>query len=141
MLTLARITLMVTLTAIMARPALADKPQPKPSVEVVFCLDTTGSMGGLLEGAKQKIWSIVNQIASRRPTPDIKVGLIAYRDRGDKFVTQVFDLTDDLDEVYKNLKEFTPAGGGDEPESVNQALNESVAKIKWSKQDSALKII
>ncbi|MGZ4984173.1 MAG: vWA domain-containing protein, partial [Chthoniobacterales bacterium] len=29
----------------------------KPRIEVCFVLDTTGSMGGLIEGAKQKIWS------------------------------------------------------------------------------------
>ena len=29
-------------------------------VEIVFVLDTTGSMGGLIQGAKTKIWSIVN---------------------------------------------------------------------------------
>src|SRR5215207_7540709 len=71
----------------------------KPKVEVVFCLDTTGSMGGLLEGAKAKIWSICNQIAGARPTPDLKVGLVAYRDRGDDYVTKVHDLSDDLDAV------------------------------------------
>ena len=32
------------------------KKEPKPQVEVVFCLDTTGSMGGLIDAAKQKIW-------------------------------------------------------------------------------------
>ncbi len=41
----------------------------KPRVEVVFCLDTTGSMGGLIEGAKQKIWAICNQIAGGKPAP------------------------------------------------------------------------
>src|SRR5580765_3407042 len=65
----------------------------KPQVEVVFCLDTTGSMGRLIEGAKQKIWSIVNQIASGRPSPEIKVGLVAFRDKGDAYITKVFDLT------------------------------------------------
>ena len=66
-------------------------------MEVVFCLDTTGSMGGLIEGAKEKIWSICNQIAGGKPTPDLKVGLVAYRDKGDDYVTKVYDLTDDLD--------------------------------------------
>ena len=45
-----------------ARPKTATK-KAKPRVEVVFCLDTTGSMGGLIDGAKQKIWSLCNQIA------------------------------------------------------------------------------
>jgi len=113
----------------------------KPQVEVVFCLDTTGSMGGLIEGAKQKIWSIVNQIASGRPSPEIKVGLLCYRDRADAYVTKLFDLTADLDEVHKNLRDFKADGGGDTPESVNQAINESVVKFKWSKDKDTLRII
>ena len=51
-----------------------------PQIEVVFCLDTTGSMGGLIEAAKQKIWSISNQIANGKPTPELKIGLVAFRD-------------------------------------------------------------
>ena len=35
----------------------------KPRMEVCFVLDTTGSMGGLIEGAKQKIWSIANELS------------------------------------------------------------------------------
>ena len=38
-------------------------------------------MGGLIEGAKRKIWSIANEIASAKPTPKVRIGLLAYRDR------------------------------------------------------------
>src|SRR5271155_6139328 len=79
-----------------AGPGAVGKAAPK--VEVVFCLDTTGSMGGLIEGAKVKIWAICNQIASGKPSPDLKVGLVAFRDKGDDYITKVFDLTDNLDE-------------------------------------------
>jgi Mg-chelatase subunit ChlD len=120
----------------------AKNPQ-KPQVEVVFCLDTTGSMGGLIDAAKQKIWSMCNQIAGGKPTPELKVGLVAYRDRGAKeeYVTKVFDLTADLDAIHTQLMSFRAAGGGDFPESVNQALNEAVTKITWSKNKKTLKII
>lgn len=117
------------------------KREPKPQVEVVFCLDTTGSMGGLIDAAKQKIWRIANQIASGKPTPRLKIGLVAYRDRGDRYITRIFDLTDDLDAVYGHLMEFRAEGGGDGPESVNQALYESVTKINWSPDKKTLKII
>ena len=113
----------------------------KPKVEVVFCLDTTGSMGGLIEGAKAKIWAICNQIASGKPTPDLKVGLVAFRDRGDEYITKVFDLSDDLDAIHGHLKTFKAAGGGDIPESVNQALDDAVNKIKWSTDKDTLRII
>ncbi len=113
----------------------------QPQVEVVFCLDTTGSMGGLIEGAKQKIWSISNQIVAGKPTPGLKVGLLAFRDRGDAYVTKITPLTDDLDAIYSNIKEFKAEGGNDTPESVNQALHESVTKFKWSEDKTTLRII
>jgi Mg-chelatase subunit ChlD len=117
------------------------KKDAKPQVEVVFCLDTTGSMGGLIQAAKQKIWAISNQIAGGKPTPNLKIGLVAYRDRGDAYVTKVIDLTDDLDAIHGHLMGFQAQGGGDAPESVNQALHESVTKIGWSKDKKTLKII
>src|SRR5439155_871771 len=69
------------------------------------------------------------------------VGLVAYRDRGDAYITKVIDLTDDLDEVHKQLMGFKAEGGGDEPESVNQALDDAVHKVKWSTGKKTLRII
>src|SRR6058998_237759 len=121
--------------AVLAGPAAAQEKKPqdpgggakaRPEVEVVFCLDTTGSMGGLIQAAKQKIWSICNEIAGGKPAPRVKVGLVAFRDRGDVYVTKVFDLTDDLDAIHGHLVGVQAQGGGDFPESVNQALHESV---------------
>jgi len=117
------------------------KEKETPVVEVVFVLDTTGSMSGLIEGAKRKIWSIVNHIADGEPTPDIKVGLVGYRDRGDDYVTKIVDLSGDLDDVYSKLRKFSAGGGGDTPESVNQALSEAVTKISWSTDDKSLRVI
>ena len=74
--------------------------ETKPRIEVCFVLDTTGSMGGLIEGAKQKIWSIANEMISAKPTPELKLGLIGYRDRGDEYVVKSFQLTDDIDSIY-----------------------------------------
>jgi len=138
-------TLLAACAALLAAApaARADEPAKsnKPRVEVVFCLDTTGSMGGLIEGAKKKIWSVCNQIANGKPTPDLKVGLVAFRDKGDAYITKVFDLTDDLDTVYGHLRGFKAEGGGDIPESVNQALDDAVNKIKWSSDGTTLRII
>jgi Mg-chelatase subunit ChlD len=115
--------------------------QSKPRIEVCFVLDTTGSMGGLLEGAKQKIWSIANEMISAQPTPELKLGLIGYRDRGDDYVVKSFSLTDDIDAIYGHLREFQAGGGGDAPESVNEALAEAIHKMPWSSDKKVLKII
>jgi Mg-chelatase subunit ChlD len=119
----------------------APTPQSKPRIEVCFVLDTTGSMGGLIEGAKQKIWSIANEMISAQPTPELKLGLIGYRDRGDEYVVKSFSLTDDIDAIYGHLREFQAGGGGDAPESVNEALAEAIHKMPWSSDSKVLKII
>src|SRR5438132_1097405 len=92
----------------LAKTAVAN--QTKPRIEVCFVLDTTGSMGGLIEGAKQKIWSIANEMISTKPTPELKLGLIGYRDRGDEYVVKSFQLTDDIDSIYGHLRDFKAIG-------------------------------
>jgi len=114
---------------------------PIPQVEVVFVLDTTGSMGSLLEGAKKKIWSIASEIARGKPTPRLKVGLVAYRDKGDAYVTKVTALNEDLDKVYGELLAFKAQGGGDTPENVRQGLHDALTRIAWSKDRETLRIL
>ncbi len=113
----------------------------KPKIDVVFVLDTTGSMSGLIDAAKEKIWSIATSMASAQPAPEIRIGLVAYRDRGDAYVTRVVDLSSDIDTMYATLMQFTADGGGDGPESVNQALNDAVTKMSWSQDANAYKVI
>ncbi len=109
-------------------------------IEVVFILDTTSSMSGLIQAAKEKIWSIATTMASAEQTPDIKMGLVAFRDRGDTYVTRVLDLSQDLDSMYASLMDFKAQGGGDGPESVNQALYDAVNRISWSDDENVYKV-
>lgn len=109
--------------------------------EIVFALDSTGSMGGLIEGAKRKIWSIANSALEASGKGGLKIGFISYRDRGDAYVTKRFDLTGDIDAVFENLQSFQADGGGDGPESVNQALHEALGRFSWGKDKQSLRII
>ena len=113
----------------------------KAKVDVVFVLDTTGSMSGLIQTAKEKIWSIATTMASAQQAPEIRIGLVAYRDRGDAYVTKVVDLSADLDSVYATLMDFQADGGGDGPESVNKALYDAVHSMSWSEQEQAYQVI
>lgn len=113
----------------------------KPAVEVAFVLDTTGSMGGLIEGAKRKIWSIATAIVDANPDADIRMGLVAYRDVGDEYVTRKFELTTDIQDLYANLLELKARGGGDWPESVNEALDTAVTRMKWTAGGDVRRIV
>ena len=153
--TLARIALVATLLgatawAAQVRAPADPGPRTRPStvpsgeshtIEAVFVLDTTGSMSGLIDGAKQKIWALANEMAQSSEQTRIRFGLIGYRDRGDAYVTQRFDLTEDLDTISAHLFAFTADGGGDTPESVNQALHEAVTRMSWSPGKDVYRVV
>jgi Mg-chelatase subunit ChlD len=127
-----------TVMALVRTPAGEQPPVPpetndQKTLEMVFVIDTTGSMGGLIEGAKQRVWGIINEVMRSPAHPAVRVGLVAYRDHGDQYVTQVLPLTNDLDKVYTTLMDYRAEGGGDTPEDVRQALSDGVHKAGWSK--------
>ncbi len=112
---------------------IAPVPRPKgQNAEIVFCLDATGSMSGLISTAKEKIWNIVSDLAQSNDIDTLKMGMVFYRDRGDLFVTKSVPLTVDLDDAYLKLLEIEADGGGDSPESVNQGLYEAVTDMDWA---------
>ena len=106
------------------------------TIELVFAIDTTGSMGGLIDGAKQKVWRIINDVTQRQKASNqkvlVRVGLVAYRDVGDHYVTRITPLSSDLDAVYSKLMNFRAEGGGDEPEHVRLAMSDALNATGWS---------
>jgi Mg-chelatase subunit ChlD len=124
---------LLPLTSIVA----ANVRHEAPAVDVVFCIDCSGSMGGVIETAKQKVWAIVNEIAKAKPTPVLKIGLIGYGNASGPFRT--FPLSDDLDEVYKNLMTFKDEGWGDE--YVGLAIARATQDMQWSPGKQTLRVI
>ena len=110
----------------------------RDTLEMVFVLDTTGSMGGLIDGAKQRIWGIINDVMQKPSKPRVRVGLVAYRDNGDEYVTKLLAITEDLDKVYTTLMDYRADGGGDTPENVRKALAEGVRNAGWTPSKNGL---
>ena len=131
----------IAITPALAAPEDFGAPKGKPIVEVAFVLDTTGSMGPLIEGAKRKIWSIATAIVDANPAAEIRLGLVAYRDIGDEYVTKTFNLTTDIQDLYANLLELRARGGGDWPESVNEALHMGITKLSWTQGGEICRIL
>lgn len=91
-------------------------------LDVVFLLDTTGSMGGELSEAKTRVKEISAALSAARPQERIRTGVVAYRDQGDAYVTQASALTDDIDVTHAFLNTLRAGGGGDGPEDVLSGL-------------------
>lgn len=108
-------------------------------LDVVFVIDTTSSMGPFLDGAKNTIDRFVTLLAAL--VQDLSIGIVAYRDRGDEYVTRSLDLSQDRYEILNFLEDLYPAGGGDVPEAVSEALSEAVHQVHWRSRSSRVVIL
>lgn len=141
------VALALAVAAVLSLPALANEAKPEPQekgkpVDVVLCLDVSGSMNGLIESAKRKLWDIVNDLGRVKPAPDLRVGLYSYGhttyDPKKGWVRKEVDLTHDLDAIYQKLFALTINGG---TELVARVCRDAVEEQKWSEDKNALKII
>jgi len=120
-----------------AAPAVQDK-----HIDLVICLDTSGSMRGLIESAKQKLWAVVNELATAKPRPNLRVALYHYGNSGLKpatgWVEQLCPLTDDLDSVYAKLFPLRTNGG---TELVARVVKAACDDLDWNKDKDTLRMI
>ena len=118
---------------------------PKQKVDVIFAIDTTGSMKDDVQKLRED-W-IPRLIASLKDYGNLRIGLLLYRDYGDTYrlmglPVKRFEFTDKIEVFTKNLNNFVIYGneGGDIPEAVYEALYASLAFYKW-RIDATRKII
>lgn len=130
-------TVLMLFTLVIAPSAFAEAPR----MDVVFLIDTTGSMDDEIAVVKESIVDMITEIERGKPAPDVRFGLVLYRDRGDEYVTKTFELTRDTDSIIRTVRDIRSGGGGDTPESVNEALHEAVSNINWDKDIDTEKTI
>ncbi len=109
-------------------------------LDLVFMVDATGSMGDEIAKLKASMRAMAQQISQLPGQPDICYGLVAYRDRGDAFITRTQDFTDDLGAFQQQLARVQAQGGGDIPEALNEALHEVVHGLSW-RADAARMVV
>lgn len=116
--------------ALQVRLGSASAPH-RPRLDLVFMIDATGSMGDEIGKLKSSMRAMAEQIAQLPGQPDICYGLVAYRDRGDAFITRTHDFINDLGAFQSLLAKVQAQGGGDTPEALNEALHEVVHGLAW----------
>lgn len=132
-------------------PAPEAPPAPNPPVpagatrpvDLVICLDTSGSMDDLLDSARARVWDIVNELGRMQPQPELRVGLVSFGSPGaasaeEGFVVLRSDLTSDLDALYGELMALTTDGGD---EYVGWALQAAVERMSWSPDPAGLRLL
>jgi len=112
-------------------------------VDLVICLDTSGSMTALIDSARAKLWEIVNEVTKEEPTPRLRVGLLTYgspsnstHSRG--WIVRHTDLTSDLDTAYARMMSMNTNGGD---EFVGWVLHDALRTMSWSTDPDAVRLI
>jgi Mg-chelatase subunit ChlD len=105
-------------------------------LDLVFLIDSTGSMGGEIAKIQATLVSIADRIAQLGGQPQIRYAGVTYRDRGDQYVVRHVGFTDDLHEFQRWLNGIRAGGGGDYPESLNEALHVAVNQLDWDAGDA-----
>lgn len=129
-------------TSVAAKPAPDPAPQRRP-VDLVICLDTSGSMTALIDSARMKLWAVVNELAKAKPVPRLRVGLLTYGSpkvstAQQGWIVRQTELTADLDAVYERMMAMTTAGGD---EFVGWVLHDALERMNWSDDPQALKLV
>ena len=100
------------------------------SIELMFVIDTTGSMGDEIDYLKKEIADVIDRV-KQATGAEVTLAIMVYRDSGDAYVTDYSDFTRDIDAQQVYLSRQHASGGGDFEEAVDVALTEAVAK-QWS---------
>lgn len=109
----------------------ADQAQATNQLDILFLIDATGSMADEINQLKENIRAVSAQISALPAQPNVRFGMVTYRDHGDEYVAQVYDFTPNVEEFANSLQGVYAAGGGDYPEDLNEALSEALHQPEW----------
>lgn len=132
---------MFTLPLVAQDGPAAPVPTTRP-IDLAICLDISGSMQGLIDAARQNLWAVVNDLATLRPTPTLRVALLTYgcsahpAEQG--WVKVETGFTADLDLVSQRLFALTTNGG---EEYVARVMQAALGQLQWSADPQALKLL
>ncbi len=98
-------------------------------LDVMFVIDTTTSMVSFLNLAKDVVDKLVTRLAA--VVPDLRIGIVAFRDYTDEYVTVQLDLSDDRYEILNFLMDLDAMGGGDVEEAILEAFQAARHQASW----------
>lgn len=116
----------------------------KTKIQVAILLDTSGSMQGLIEQAKSRLWNIVNTLTTLKykgETPDIEIALYeygSYKQYGGDYIRRITPLTVDLDLISQELFALTTDGS---EEFCGTVIQRAVKELEWGQNDADMKLL
>ncbi len=106
---------------------------PAQVLDLMFVIDTTGSMGDELSYLQVELADVIDRVRQTAGQNfKFRVSVNFYRDAGDEYVVRAFPFTEDIDAAIEDLNQQSANGGGDWPEAVDAALADAIGDHEWS---------
>lgn len=127
-----------------AQETAAEKPaEGQAKVQIAILLDTSGSMGGLIEQTKTQLWKVVNTFIGAKQNgkvPFVEVALYEYGSRSTQgnFIRTIQPLTRDLDQISEDLFALTTSGS---QEYCGAVIAKATTELKWDHSPDVYKAI
>jgi len=125
----------------MSQGKLGGEAQVKGVVDIVFLIDASGSMEDCIVAVKDRIGLFISELTGGQvPIKDWRARVIGYRDAkcdGDQWLVTNPFVSNDQAALTAQLSSLDAKGGGDEPESLIDALLEICSWNAVQKSETA----
>jgi hypothetical protein len=111
----------------------------KVGLDVALVIDATDSMQFVTDSVKSRLLKLVTSL--RQMVPTSRIGIVAYRDKGEDYVTKWVDLSFSTGKIQDFLSNLHAGGGGDWPEAVYEGLEAAVNDLNWRKKSKRIIIL
>jgi hypothetical protein len=139
------LVLMLSWGLIAADDGEKQKTKRRANVQIALLLDTSGSMSGLIDQAKSRLWNVVNEMSQARMlglTPRLEVALYEYGKStlpsSEGYIRQILPLSTDLDAVSEALFALNTNGGD---EYCGLVIGRALDELRWHNKSSDFKAI
>ncbi len=107
-------------------------------MDIVFTVDATSSMSDEIHYLKSELLDVIDKIQETNDDIEFRTGSVFYRDLRDEYLTRVSPLSSNKDDIIDFVMKQNASGGGDKPEAVDDALEETL-NLDWN--IDALKLV
>jgi hypothetical protein len=109
------------------------------TLDLVICLDTTGSMKNDIEEIRRNLIPMLRDTV--KSSPNFRIGMTLYKDYYEEYLTRVVPFTSDFNQFQRTLNNIMPRGGKDIPEAVYEALYDGAAQFPWQAESRLMLLI
>ena len=109
------------------------------ALDIVLCLDTTGSMRDDIDVIRLKLIPMLQEIISGFPS--FRIGMVLYKDYHEEYISKVIPFTEDFNLFQRDLNAIRVGGGRDIPEAVYEALYAGATKFPWEAETRMMILI